>query len=294
MAVIPNSRWLLVYVAAVLAFASLIGSASAASANTSYNRVINLAGKQRMLTQKMSKEFLLIALEIDQARNLKNLRATRNLFDRTLKGLRQGDLELGLPPTKKPAVLKLLGKVKRLWGKFDAAISGTIRSGAIEGKQLVAVARFNLPLLAAMDETVGSYQQDAKRQGLDPELTMAINLSGRQRMLTQKMSKEFLFVVFGYEAERNRKSLNRTVGLFERALDGLLAGDAELGLPPPPNKKIKAQLKRVNRLWLSFLPLLTKAVEGNTVSPRVAQDVANRNLSLLRAMNKVVNMYEAL
>ena len=82
-----NAKWLLAYVAAGLAFASLIGSTSAASDRANYNRAINLAGKQRMLTQKMSKEFLLIGLQIDQAKNLRRLRATRNLFDRTLTGL---------------------------------------------------------------------------------------------------------------------------------------------------------------------------------------------------------------
>ncbi|MDP7427442.1 MAG: type IV pili methyl-accepting chemotaxis transducer N-terminal domain-containing protein [Alphaproteobacteria bacterium] len=290
----PNARWPLACAAAVLAFASLSGSAGAASAGANHNRVINLAGKQRMLTQKMSKEFLLIALEIDQARNLKSLRATRNLFDRTLKGLRRGDLELGLPPTKKPAILKLLGKVDGLWREFDAAISRTIRSGAISGKRLVAVAWFNLPLLAALDETVGAYQGNAKRQGVDPALAVAINVSGRQRMLTQKMSKEFLLIAYGFEMDKNRKSLKRSAALFETSLDGLLAGDAQLGLPPPPSKKIAAQLERVKRLWLSFVPLLAEVSKGKNVSSRTVQEVASRNLALLRAMNKAVNMYEAL
>ena len=79
MAANTKARWLLACVFAVLAFASFVGSA-----NANYNRVINLAGKQRMLTQKMTKEFLLFALEVDQAKNLRSLRATRNLFDRTL------------------------------------------------------------------------------------------------------------------------------------------------------------------------------------------------------------------
>jgi|TARA_B100000315_G_scaffold192929_1_gene183372 hypothetical protein len=294
MAANTKARWLLACVFAVLAFASFVGSAGAVPANANYNRVINLAGKQRMLTQKMTKEFLLFALEVDQAKNLRSLRATRNLFDRTLKGLRHGDLELGLPPTRKPSIIKSLDKVKRLWSKFDAAISATIRSGAIDGKQFTSVARFNLPLLAAMDESVNSFEGDAKKRGVDPALATAINISGRQRMLTQKMSKEFLFIVYGFEADKNRKRLNATVGFFERALDGLLAGDAEMGLPPPPSKKIAAQLARVKRHWNSFLPLLAKVIEGSTVAASVVREVAARNLSLLRAMNKTVNMYEAL
>ena len=56
-----------------------------------YATVINLAGRQRMLTQKMSKEVLLVALGHDADANKANLRNTASLFDRTLKGLKDGD-----------------------------------------------------------------------------------------------------------------------------------------------------------------------------------------------------------
>lgn len=48
---------------------------------------INLAGKQRMLTQKMTKEVLLVKAGIKKEENLKNLRASRDLFHQTLNGL---------------------------------------------------------------------------------------------------------------------------------------------------------------------------------------------------------------
>ena len=78
------------------------------AADVDYSRVINLAGKQRMLTQKMSKEVGLVALEVDTAANLGNLKATHDLFDKTLKGLRNGDDSLGFPPTKKPKLVECL------------------------------------------------------------------------------------------------------------------------------------------------------------------------------------------
>ena len=61
-----------------------------------YGTVLNLSGKQRMLTQKMSKEIMLIAMGVDVGGNLKNLAATSALFDKTLKGLRDGDQEAAL------------------------------------------------------------------------------------------------------------------------------------------------------------------------------------------------------
>ncbi len=58
--------------------------------------IVNLAGKQRMLTQKMTKEALAVSRGLEKEENLKK---TADLFDRTLKGLISGDAELNLPPT---------------------------------------------------------------------------------------------------------------------------------------------------------------------------------------------------
>ena len=48
--------------------------------------VINLSGRQRMLTQKMSKEMLLIYHEIDVKKNRTNLGKSALMFAKTLRG----------------------------------------------------------------------------------------------------------------------------------------------------------------------------------------------------------------
>ena len=93
--------------------------------------LINLSGKQRMLTQKMSKEVLLIALDINKTDNLANLKATSNLFDKTLKGLRNGDAELLLPPTSSKRILRQLGKVDSLWSDFYPNIQNIMSDNAV-------------------------------------------------------------------------------------------------------------------------------------------------------------------
>jgi len=71
-----------------------------------YGVVLNLSGKQRMLSQKMSKEVMLINLDYKKDINLENLKKTVSLFDKTLKGLRDGDESLGLPPTTSRRILR--------------------------------------------------------------------------------------------------------------------------------------------------------------------------------------------
>ncbi|MDR1662258.1 MAG: type IV pili methyl-accepting chemotaxis transducer N-terminal domain-containing protein, partial [Azoarcus sp.] len=62
---------------------------------------INLSGRQRMLSQRMTKVLLLMQRSLDAndepgvVRNLKELDLTVKLFDTTLKGFRDGDMVTG-------------------------------------------------------------------------------------------------------------------------------------------------------------------------------------------------------
>lgn len=248
--------------------------------------VINLAGKQRMLTQKMSKEVMLIAKGVDVDANKANLQKTAGLFDKTLKGLVNGDADLGLPKTTDAGILSQLGKVSELWAGFkpnvDAVLGGTTDKGVLE-----KVAAQNLPLLKNMNNAVQMY---AKMSGsdLDPAMATTINLAGKQRMLTQKMTKELLLVANGIDADANKANLQKTAGLFERTLKGLFDGDVELGLPGTKDAGIRAQLETVQGLWADYKPVLDKV---DTSAEGLAK-AAKLNLPLLKEMNKAVKMYE--
>nr|WP_263315203.1 methyl-accepting chemotaxis protein [Methanothermococcus thermolithotrophicus] len=78
--------------------------------------VINLAGKQRMLIQKMTKEAFVYKVEREE-NDRKDLKETSELFDKTLNGLISGSEELGIPPAPDKVKPQLL-KVKQLWDPY--------------------------------------------------------------------------------------------------------------------------------------------------------------------------------
>jgi hypothetical protein len=248
--------------------------------------VINLAGKQRMLTQKMSKEILQIAKGVDADGAKASLAETAGLFDQTLQGLINGDATLGLPKTEDAAIISQLNKVSDLWAGFkpnvDAALSGTA-DAAVLGN----VAEQNIPLLKNMNEAVQMYAK-ASGSDLDPGMATTINLAGKQRMLTQKMTKELLLIANGIDADGNKTNLTETAGLFERTLTGLVDGDKELGLPGTEDSGIIGQLEIVKKLWSEYKPVLDAA----DVSDAALQSAATLNLPLLKEMNKAVKMFE--
>ncbi|WP_082878600.1 MULTISPECIES: type IV pili methyl-accepting chemotaxis transducer N-terminal domain-containing protein [unclassified Oleiphilus] len=220
------TRSFLLAVSCFVVLAGISPSAPAISA-AEYGVVLNLSGKQRMLTQKMSKEVTLVALGVDAEQHIKNLSATSDLFDRTLKGLRDGDAELGLPSTESKRIVRQLDKVDGIWAEFYPVIKDVIGSGAVTQDQLSLIAEKNLPLLKQMNKAVGLYEKDAKKNGTEasPELATTINLAGKQRMLTQKMSKEYFLVALGFDVENNKLNLLDTYSLFDQTLFGLRDGD---------------------------------------------------------------------
>jgi len=263
-----------------------------------YGTVLNLSGKQRMLTQKMSKELLLVALKTDTAENLKNLAATASLFDKTLKGLRDGDASLKLPPTVNKRIIKQLNTINsKFWQEYHTLIQAVVSTGAAEKTQVEKAAGLNLPLLKQMNKCVKFYEKDASKSGLksDPSLAVTINLAGKQRMLTQKMSKEFLLIAYGFKVDDNKLNLLETSTLFDRTLQGLQSGDTLLDLPGTKNESILTQLATVKELWTKFKPVVEVASspDSSTITAEEIKVVADLNLPLLREMNKAVGMFAA-
>jgi hypothetical protein len=260
-----------------------------------YGVVLNLSGKQRMLSQKMSKEAMLIALDVDTEKNLDNLAKTAALFDKTLKGLRNGDADLRLPPTTSDRILRQLDKSAEAWTEYHKIIQEILAKKSVSPEQVKAIAAQNLLVLKEMNNCVKLYENDASQSGLkaDPELAVTINLSGKQRMLSQKMSKEFLLIAYGQDVEDNRLNLLETYTLFERTLKGLLDGDETLGLPGTKQEPIRQQLQTVQKLWQPFKTQMESGVDTkDAISREMIAKVAENNLPLLQEMNKAVEMYE--
>lgn len=128
-------------------------------------RVINIAGAQRFLSQKMSKE----ALEVSQSptQEGKNLLAkTKNLFDTMLISLLEGKDEIGLPPTTSVQVKQQLQEVMRLWDAFQPHVETIItdRDTRVISEAIDYITAHNLSLLEEMNRAVGLFEKEAERK----------------------------------------------------------------------------------------------------------------------------------
>jgi len=228
---------------------------------------INLSGKQRMLTQKMTKESFLIHDNINKQENIAKLKESSQLFDKTLKGLIQGDDDLKLVKVDDPKIQAQLKKVQALWEPFYKEINNVINQKATP-KSYQLLEEQNLPLLQEMNQAVALYTQQSKNNS---KLTLAndINLAGKQRMLTQKMGKDLLFIHNKIKTATYQKDFKDSRVLFSETLDGLFDGSEKLNLKGTKLPKIRKQLTVVKSMWQAEQPILDKALKDQDIQKAI-------------------------
>ena len=141
---------------------------------------------------------------------------------------------------------------------------------------------------------------------------LVINLAGRQRMLTQKMTKELFAYVrlsenkLSYEQQNEmdnmKKSVKKTMKIFDMTLNALAdSGKAPMSLDPANTTyrecpkaigKVASQLVKVKSLWNDFSRRIEKILAGEDKNGENLSYVKNDNMKLLASMNKAVMMMQ--
>ncbi len=139
--------------------------------------VINLAGRQRMLSQKMTKEFLLNEIEKngavkENAELIKGIRDTMQVFDMTLTALRDSGnapLSLNLEKTKyrycpraqEPSRGQLV-KVTGIWKDYSRYLEKSLSMKKTTLEDMAFVKKINVKLLVEMNAAVGMMQKQSE------------------------------------------------------------------------------------------------------------------------------------
>lgn len=123
-----------------------------------------------------------------------------------------------------------------------------------------------------------------------------INISGRQRMLTQKITKDILYYSLG---KISKDKIERNIMIFDTTLFALTFGgpvyidlntEKTEEISGMKNIDIKDQLITVNKLWQPFKQNITDYMDSN--SERAFAYIYNNNEYLLSEVNKSVNMMQ--
>jgi diguanylate cyclase (GGDEF)-like protein len=157
---------------ALLVIASNIGTQFFIDTQIHDSRIINLAGKQRMLSQKITKTIYQLPFaetEIEKHKMLSSLEESVALWEKTHKGLQFGDQELQLPGNNPNTIQTLFDAIQQEHESMLAAAKKIIEIGENDQgyemlmKTLRNTIRDNeTDFLKGMDEIVFSYDDLAR------------------------------------------------------------------------------------------------------------------------------------
>ncbi|WP_017716760.1 ATP-binding protein [Kamptonema formosum] len=131
-----------------------------------------------------------------------------------------------------------------------------------------------------------------------------VNVSGRQRMLSQRTAFFCLRLVCSQSAaerEKLRSELLEAIALMEKSHKGLIEGDPSVNLPGNPSKAIEAMyfepplnLDRQLRDYIREVRALAAAADADLTkdNPHLGYIISAASTELLAALNAVVSQYQ--
>ncbi len=133
-------------------------------------------------------------------------------------------------------------------------------------------------------QTSISNQQDDAR---------VINVAGRQRMLSQKISKEALKISQGVSLEQSRLQLGNSLDLWKKSQEGLLYGDTTLGLSGDNSPTIMQMFSAIEPRYQAIYQNARALLQDSISSPEEKISIILENEPyFLEGMDKIVFQYD--
>jgi nitrate/nitrite-specific signal transduction histidine kinase len=224
---------------------------------------VDVAGKQRMFTQRMLKDYAMVGMGNTFGKPEQDLKKISADF--------QSHMESLSSYAKSEEVKKSIKKVEALWNPLKKTLLEAPSKEKVEKLQIDLDA-----LLKASDDTTKLFAKESGKVSGD-----TINKAGRQRMLSQRMASLYMLKVWEVEDPQFKTKLDDAMKLFKTSLE-------ELEKSSLNTDEIKKLLAKVKRSFM-FFEMMSKSK-----SKFVPTLIYKKSNDILVNMNSATQKYVAL
>ena len=242
---------------------SILATSVSAIEITSPAHAVDIAGKQRMFTQRMLKDYAMVGMGNTFAKPDEDLKKISSDF--------QDHMESLASYTKSDEIKKSIEKVEALWTPLKQTLLEAPSKEKVEKLQVDLDA-----LLKAADNTTKLFAKVSGKASGD-----IVNKAGRQRMLSQRMASLYMLKVWEVEDPQFKTKLDDAMKLFKTSL-------AELEVSSLNTDEIKTLLAKVKRSFM-FFEMMSKSK-----SKFVPTLISKKSNDILVNMNSATQKYVAL
>lgn len=248
----------------------LLMSPQAQAQITTLNDAINKAGRLRMLSQRMAKSYYAMGQQVvpDQAQRV--LQVSVALFERQFSELKAFATQ--------PTIQATYGELDGAWRDYKTALSFT----APDKSKAATVALNASNVLALAQQGTAQFEKE-----LNQPVGRLVNLSGRQRMLSQRMAAMYLSASWDVQAALSLTEMSK-------ARDEFAAAHNILKTASQSTSSIKAELDLAQmqfEFFESALRGLKPGISASRMQTQQMSDVFTTSERILQVMDNVTGMY---
>ena len=229
--------------------------------NNTNTEILNLAGKQRMLSQRIAKNYFYKGMGVNTSKSSKQLKESIAIFNKTLVKLDN--------QVHNKKIKKMIMFVSMSNDDF-----GTMSSEKYSLENGTIILDLSESMLEGSQYIVNGLKESSKKQS-----SALVDLAGRQRMLSQRIAKYYISYQAGIKDKNSIVQMNNAVKEFSQAHQKLMNNKTN-------SAEINAALQKVNKLWKIVYDFYLDIEEGGL--PVI---VYNTTDNIMKEMNKITNMY---
>ncbi len=223
---------------------------------------INKAGKQRMLSQRIAKSYFFLGENVRPDKAREQLKASLAMFDKHHNELKS--------EIKDQEIHELFAFIDIALADYSSLINQPYNKNV--GNEVLDLSE---TLLEVCQSVVVKLEQASKLKK-----AKLVNISGRQRMLSQRIAKYYIAYQAGFRDPNSVEQLQKAVSQFETALK-LLSSSSQ------NTPRITASLAKVESLWRVVRKFFLDQEKGG-----LPVTVFATTDSIMKEMNRITNMYE--
>ncbi len=250
--------------------------------NLSITQAVNIAARQRMLTQRMAKGRVFRSMGIQAEQAQKEMNTSVVTFEETLRNL------LAYSPNKK--IKDRFERVEKMWPEYKAALLNDSSKAGVtyvmnNNTRILTLCDEAVQELVAYSKTLPNTSEDA---AISPEaVTQYTNVSGKVRLLSQRLTL-YYGAHYGDLDKEGAKQLKVVADNIQACFSNLMSSEIN-------TTDIDDALASVLKDWDFIREKCYKGdcfdFENKTVDPAAMYETCNKILS---KMDKVTAMYASL